>query len=150
MFGLRNKSSEPASDASLGALDRIGRRSAEVLSDAPQPTAIANDRASRLTAAAATLERTVAPRLRDMVAAGTAAGDITRQAGLLAQVHFRSHGVMLAPLELRGYVAEVLRPVLPATSFKAPEISPPLSENQAPAATPEDEAAEAPAPSEKR
>ena len=62
----------------------------------------------------------MAPRLRDMVKAGASAGEITRQAGLLAQQHFRSNGVLLAPLELRGYVADVLRPVLPATSFAQP------------------------------
>ena len=55
-----------------------------------------------------------------MVKAGASAGEITRQAGLLAQQHFRSNGVLLAPLELRGYVADVLRPVLPATSFAQP------------------------------
>jgi pilus assembly protein CpaF len=55
-----------------------------------------------------------------MVRAGAPAGEITRQAGQLAQLHFRSNGVLLAPLELRGYVADVLRPVLPATSFAEP------------------------------
>jgi pilus assembly protein CpaF len=122
MFSLRNKSSEESGGAPVGALDRIGRRSAgEALPAAPNPTAAVNDRNSRLTAAAATLGETVAPKLRDMVAAGTSAGDVTRQAGVLAQVHFRSHGVILAPLELRGFVADVLRPVLPATAFKVQE-----------------------------
>ena len=62
----------------------------------------------------------MAPRLREMVKAGAPAGEVTRQAGQLAQLHFRSNGVLLAPLELRGYVADVLRPVLPATSFAEP------------------------------
>ena len=62
----------------------------------------------------------VEPRLRALIKAGMPAGEVTRQAGQLAQVHFRSNGVLLAPLELRGYVADVLRPVLPATSFSAP------------------------------
>src|SRR4029453_4421092 len=60
------------------------------------------------------------PRLRALVKAGAPAGEITRQAGAVAQAHFRGKGVVLAPLELRGYVADVLRPVLPATSFSAP------------------------------
>ena len=66
------------------------------------------------------MQDAVAPRLREMVKAGAPAGEVTRQAGLLAQLHFRSNGVLLAPLELRGYVADVLRPVLPATSFAEP------------------------------
>ncbi len=72
---------------------------------------------------AAALHDAVAPRLRDMVKAGASAGEITRQAGLLAQQHFRGNGVLLAPLELRGYVADVLRPVLPATSFAQPAVA---------------------------
>ena len=66
------------------------------------------------------LREAVEPRLRALVKAGAPAGEITRQAGQLAQVHFRGNGVLLAPLELRGYVADVLRPVLPATSFSTP------------------------------
>src|SRR5882757_2622662 len=99
MFGLRSKKpdvSEAASPAS--PLDRLGR----------------------LASVAAALHDAVAPRLREMVRAGAPAGEITRQAGQLAQLHFRSNGVLLAPLELRGYVADVLRPVLPATSFAEP------------------------------
>ena len=87
---------------------------------------------------AAALHDAVAPRLRDMVKAGASAGEITRQAGLLAQQHFRGNGVLLAPLELRGYVADVLRPVLPATSFAQPAVA---AAEPAPA-----EAAPAPAP----
>ena len=34
--------------------------------------------------------------------------------------------MVLAPLELRGYVAEVLRPILPATSFNAPVAAVPV------------------------
>jgi len=142
MFSLRNKSSAEAGGAPLGALDRIGRRSAgDAATDAPPPPTAANDRNSRLTAAAATLGETVAPKLRTMVAAGTSAGDITRQAGLLAQVHFRSHGVMLAPLELRGFVAEVLRPVLPATTFRVQENAQPTDEAPSPLAPADAEAA---------
>jgi len=65
----------------------------------------------------------VTPRLREMMKAGAPAGEVSRQAGLLAQLHFRNSGVLLAPLELRGYVAEVLRPVLPASSFSAPAVA---------------------------
>ena len=72
-----------------------------------------------MTAASAALRDAVAPRLQMLIQAGTPAGEVTRQAGLQAQVHFRSHGIALSPLELRGYVAAVLRPVLPATSFAA-------------------------------
>ena len=120
MFGLLSKKSEPAPDRPdrpadpTGPLDRIGRRGPSE----PRPgAAAAADRPSRLAAAAAALCDTVEPRLAAMVKEGTPAGEVTRQAGLLAQAHFRSHGVLLAPLELRGYVADVLRPVVPATSF---------------------------------
>ncbi len=126
MFGLRNKTSEPAANGQAGALDRIGRRvTAETRSDNAPATA-AGDRQARLAAAAESLAEIVAPRLRELVAAGTPAGEITRQAGSLTQIHFRGNGIVLAPLELRGYVAEVLRPVLPATSFSAPTSVPPV------------------------
>src|SRR5882757_6424275 len=116
MFGLRNKKPEEA--PAVGPLDRLGRRnSAETRPDA---AAASVGKEARLALVAATLQDAVAPRLRAMVKAGAPAGEVTRQAGLLAQLHFRSNGVLLAPLELRGYVAEVLRPVLPATSFTAP------------------------------
>src|SRR5215467_13579336 len=129
MFSLRNKASEPATEASAGPLDRIGRRSAaEVRPDAAAPV----DRQARLAEAAASLAETVGSRLRGLVGAGTPAGEVTRQAGLQAQVHFRSYGILLSPLELRGYVAEVLRPVLPATSFAAPEPPPAPVEPAAP------------------
>ncbi|HEX9555014.1 MAG TPA: CpaF family protein [Reyranella sp.] len=78
------------------------------------------DRTARIAAAAAALHEAVTPRLREMMKAGAPAGEVSRQAGLLAQLHFRNSGVLLAPLELRGYVAEVLRPVLPASNFSAP------------------------------
>src|SRR5882757_3668439 len=113
MFGLRSKKpdvSEAASPAS--PLDRLGR----------------------LASVAAALHDAVAPRLRGMVRAGAPAGEITRQAGQLAQLHFRSNGVLLAPLELRGYVADVLRPVLPATSFAEPAV--PAEAPSAPAIAP--------------
>jgi len=121
VFGLRNKAPEPTAEVAAGPLDRIGRRSAaDARPDGATQVAPA-DRERRLAEAAASLAEAVAPRLRSLVTAGTSAGEVTRQAGLQAQVHFRSNGIMLSPLELRGYVAEVLRPVLPATSFVAPE-----------------------------
>src|SRR5476651_1396649 len=121
MFGLRSsKNAEPAVEAQVGALDRIGRRvTAEGRSDAPAG-ANQTDRQNRLSVAAASLSDVVAPRLRELVGTGAPAGEVTRQAGSLVQIHFRGHGMVLAPLELRGYVAEVLRPILPATSFSAP------------------------------
>src|SRR5471030_1361621 len=127
MFGLRScKNAEPAADVQVGALDRIGRRvNAEGRSDAPAGANQA-DRQNRLSAAAANLADVVAPRLRQLVGAGAPAGEVTRQAGSLVQIHFRGHGMVLAPLELRGYVAEVLRPILPATSFNAPVAAPPV------------------------
>src|SRR5262245_58899543 len=116
MFGLRGKTPEAVPDAPSGPLDRIGRRNAEVRPEgAPQVAPV--ERQARLAEAAASLAEVVAPRLRSLVTTGTPAGEVTRQAGLQAQVHFRSHGIILSPLELRGYVADVLRPVLPATSF---------------------------------
>jgi pilus assembly protein CpaF len=134
MFGLRNKPPEPVSDMPAGPLDRIGRR-ADARPDGAAPGAPL-DRQARLAEAAASLAAIVAPRLRALITAGTPAGEVTRQAGLQAQVHFRSHGIMLSPLELRGYVSEVLRPVLPATSFSAPEpvVAPASVEATSPAA----------------
>lgn len=125
MFSLLSRKSKAAPDGaepadSTGPLDRIGRRGPVE----PRPGALPGaDRPSRIAAAAAALRDSVEPRLAAMVKEGIPAGEVTRQAGLQAQAHFRSHGVLLAPLELRGYVAEVLRPVLPATSFttSAPE-----------------------------
>jgi pilus assembly protein CpaF len=119
MFGLRSKKPGVAEvPAPAGPLDRLGRRSSgETRAGAP---AAFVGKEARLASVAAALQDAVAPRLREMVRAGVPAGEITRQAGQLAQLHFRSNGVLLAPLELRGYVAEVLRPVLPATSFAEP------------------------------
>jgi pilus assembly protein CpaF len=118
MFGRLGKKSEEAPGPPAGPLDRIGRRGpAEARAEAVVPAA---DREARLAAAAATLREAVEPRLQVMVDAGAPAGEITRQAGGLAQAHFRSSGVLLAPLELRVYVADVLRPILPATSFSPP------------------------------
>ena len=121
MFGLRtSKNAEPAAEPQGSALDRIGRRvTAEGRPDTPAGSNHA-DRLGRLAAAAANLTNVVAPRLRELVAGGAPAGEVTRQAGSLVQIHFRGHGMVLAPLELRGYVSEVLRPILPATSFSAP------------------------------
>src|SRR5262245_39622599 len=114
MFGPRSRKSE---EAPAGPLDRIGRRAAaEVRPSAPA----AVDRVARVADAAASLQGAVGPRLREMLKAGAPAGEVSRQAGQLTQLHFRNSGVLLAPLELRGYVAEVLRPVLPASSFGAP------------------------------
>src|SRR5258707_4861918 len=125
MFGLRNKTPEPAADGLTGPLDRIGRRNfADARSDGTAQAAPV-DRQARLAEAAARLADVVGPRLRTLVTAGTSAGEVTRQAGLQAQVHFRSCGIMLSPVGLRGYVADVLRPVLPATSFVTPESAAP-------------------------
>ncbi len=116
MFGPRSRKPEEA-PAPAGPLDRIGRRMpAEGRAGALGPV----DRSARIAAAAAALHDAVTPRLREMMKAGAPAGEVSRQAGLLAQLHFRNSGVLLAPLELRGYVAEVLRPVLPASNFSAP------------------------------
>jgi pilus assembly protein CpaF len=132
MFGLLGKKSEEAPSTPAGPLDRIGRRGpAEPRAEAP-----AADREARLAAAAASLREAVEPRLQAMVDAGAPAGEVTRQAGGLTQAHFRSSGVLLAPLELRVYVADVLRPILPATSFSAPvpsEAAAPLPPAPAPA-----------------
>jgi pilus assembly protein CpaF len=118
MFGLRSKGSEPAASADPVALDRIGRRnSAESRGSNGGGAPTQADRQTRLASAAANLAGEVGPRLRLLVSDGVPPGEVTRQAGTLTQVHFRSQGVMLSPLELRSYVAEVLRPVLPATSF---------------------------------
>ncbi|SEN78303.1 pilus assembly protein CpaF [Rhodospirillales bacterium URHD0017] len=118
MFGRLSKQSQEAQDAPSGPLDRIGRRTS---GEGRSETAAAPvDRAARVASAAAALSEAVEPRLRALVKAGAPAGEITRQAGQLAQAHFRGNGVLLAPLELRGYVADVLRPVLPATNFSAP------------------------------
>ncbi|MBY0319875.1 MAG: CpaF family protein [Reyranella sp.] len=132
MFGRLSKQPEEAPSAASGPLDRIGRRTpGEARSETtPAPA----DRTARLASAAASLTEAVEPRLRALVKAGAAAGEVTRQAGLLAQAHFRTSGVLLAPLELRGYVADVLRPVLPATSFSLPTAS--ETEASEPAAAP--------------
>lgn len=116
MFGLRGKKATKEETAGVDALDRLGRRSA---TDA-RADAGPSDRVARLAVAQASLADTVGSRLRELVTGGIPAGEVTRQAGVLAQAHFRSHGVLLTPLELRGHVAEVLRPILPATSFDPP------------------------------
>jgi pilus assembly protein CpaF len=125
MFGLRNKGSEPAASEQAGALERIGRRTA-LDSRLIGASAAPSDRQDRLAAAAESLTEVVAPRLRALVGTGTPSGEVTRQAGALTQIHFRSQGIVLAPLELRGYVAEVLRPILPATNFNVPAPAPPV------------------------
>ena len=108
---------EPRPEPRSGPLDRLERRTP---GEARTEATLLSDREARLAGATATLRPAVEPRLRAMVKAGTPAGEVTRQAGLLTQVHFRSLGVLLAPLELRGHVADVLRPVLPATAFSTP------------------------------
>ena len=143
MFGLRNKNTEPAAPEQVGALDRIGRRvSAEQRPD--NAAAGSGDRQARLAAAATGLSAVVAPRLRELVKEGMPAGEVTRQAGSLTQIHFRGHGIVLAPLELRTHVADVLRPVLPATSFSAPAETPIGEPAVAPASAGEAESQEAP------
>ena len=119
MFGLRGRKTGQEEVAGAGALDRLGRRS---LVDARADAGPA-DRAERLTVAVASLAGTVGAQLAKLVKAGVPAGEATRQAGVLTQAHFRNHGVLLTPLELRGHVADVLRPILPATSFDAPRRS---------------------------
>src|SRR5258708_10603721 len=117
MFGPRSK--KPGEGAApAGPLDRIGRR----MPAEGRPGAGVGpvDRTARIAAAAAALHEAVTPRLREMMKAGAPAGEVSRQAGLLAQLHFRNSGVLLAPLELRGYVAQALRPVLPASNFSPP------------------------------
>jgi pilus assembly protein CpaF len=133
MFGLRSKKPDAAEAAPpAGPLDRLGRRtSAETRAGSPGASV---SKEARLASVAAALHDAVAPRLREMVRAGAPAGEVTRQAGQLAQLHFRSNGVLLAPLELRGYVADVLRPVLPATSFAEPTV--PAEAPSAPAIAP--------------
>jgi pilus assembly protein CpaF len=134
MFGLRSKKPEEAEAAApAGPLDRLGRRTSGETRAGAQAAFVGKE--ARLASVAAALQDAVAPRLREMVRAGAPAGEVTRQAGQLAQLHFRSNGVLLAPLELRGYVAEVLRPVLPATSFAEPAMpaDAPLSAPIAPA-----------------
>jgi pilus assembly protein CpaF len=116
MFGLRAKKAEQAEVAAVGPLDRIDRRTPTE----PRPDFAPVDRDTRVAAAATSLRDAVAPRLRMLIAGGAPAGEVTRQAGSLSQAHFRSHGILLAPLELRNYVAVVLRPILPATIFGAP------------------------------
>lgn len=118
MFGRLNKSSvvEPVA-APGGALDRLGRRG-DLRPEAP------GDRETRLAAAAASLSSSVAPRLRELIDNGMPPGEVARQAGQQAQIHFRQNGVVLSPLELRGHVADVLRPLLPAQAFSPPEPAP--------------------------
>ena len=88
MFGLLNKSPErtgarhagQARSTASAAAARDGRRGAGA---APA------DREARLAAAAASLAGAVAPRLRELIGNGVPAGEIARQAGQQAQIHFR-------------------------------------------------------------
>lgn len=118
MFGLRTKKPETTEVVAVDPLDRIDRR----IPAEPRPVPGAADRDGRMIAASAGLRDAVAPRLQVLIQAGIPAGEVTREAGALSQAHFRSHGVMLAPLELRRHVADVLRPILPATNFGAPTV----------------------------
>ena len=129
MFGLRSRNTAAPAEVGPGALDRLGRRTSERNSDR---TGAPIDRAAQLAAASAALAEAVAPRLQALVKAGLPAGEIARQAGLQTQSHFHGYGVILAPLELRGFVADVLRPVLPATRFASPK----AAEEATAAATP--------------
>ncbi|WIM13235.1 ATPase, T2SS/T4P/T4SS family [Enhydrobacter sp.] len=153
MFGLRSRSTAAVSEARADALDRLGRRAPE---RRPDSAAAPIDRSARLDAAAATLAEAVGPGLQALVKAGAPAGEITRQAGLQTQSHFHGHGVILAPLELRGFVTDVLRPVLPATNFAAPASPPDTDEapveatRPRPVALPEPAASPLPAPSPAR
>ncbi len=117
MFGLRSKGTEDTAVAVSGPLDRLGRRNGGETPVQGAAGSVQADRQSKMASAAASVAEAVGPRLRDLVGEGTPSGEVTRQAGTLIQVHFRSHGVMLAPLELRGFVADILRPILPASSF---------------------------------
>jgi pilus assembly protein CpaF len=116
MFGLRGGKPEDAAHPGE-RLDRLSRRKPVELA---QGSDASTDRDGRLAAATTSLGEAVAPKLRDMLKAGAPAGEITRQAGALAQLHFRSHGVPLAPLELRSHVAELVRRILPATPLSVP------------------------------
>jgi len=133
MFGLLNKDgAEPT--AATGPLDRLGRRgAADGRSEAPPSAA---DRDVRIKQVAASLTATVAPRLRELVSNGVPPGEVTRQAGQQVQIHFRQNGVTLSPLELRGYVADIVRPLLPATTFAAPEPAAAIAPNPEPVAPP--------------
>ncbi|MCA0302217.1 MAG: CpaF family protein [Proteobacteria bacterium] len=144
MFGLKGSKSETQPEAP-GAMDRLMRRGPSEAK--ARPVEASGDRDARIAAAAAALEESVAPRLRALLKGGAASGEVTRQAGLLAQAHFRSAGVALAPLELRGYVAGLVRPLLPAQTFARPsedgepeprEAAPP-SEDERAAASPQPE-----------
>jgi pilus assembly protein CpaF len=121
MFGRLKKSSEVEPATPLGPLDRLGRRGGESRTD---PGATPVDREGRIAAAAASLATAVGPRLRELIGNGVPPGEVARQAGQQAQIHFRQNGAMLSPLELRVYVADVLRPLLPAQSFSEPETEP--------------------------
>ncbi|HSH99998.1 MAG TPA: CpaF family protein [Reyranella sp.] len=135
MFGLLNKGSGAEPTTQGGPLDRLGRRgAADGRSELP-PTAA--DRDARVKLAAASLTAAVAPRLRELVANGVPPGEVTRQAGQQVQIHFRQNGVTLAPLELRSYVADIVRPLLPATTFAAPEPAAVLAPEPQPAAAPD-------------
>src|ERR1700730_11727139 len=101
MFGLRNKGAESTASEQVGALDRMGRRAA-LDSKTEGASAAPPGRQPRLAAAAKSLTQVVAPRLRELAGTGMPAGEVTRQAGALTQIHFRSQGIVLAPLELRG------------------------------------------------
>jgi pilus assembly protein CpaF len=116
MFGLRGGKPEDAAHPGE-RLDRLSRRKPV---EPAQESDASTDRDGRLAAATTSLSEAVAPKLRDMRKAGAPAGEITRQAGALAQLHFRSHGVPLAPLELRSHVAELVRRILPATPLSVP------------------------------
>src|SRR5215510_10538644 len=100
MFGRLKQSSASEPGVSAGPLDRLGRRNIAE----SRPESSANDRDSRIAAAASSLSEALTPKLRALITNNQPAGEVARQAGQLVQAHFRSQGVMLSPLELRGYV----------------------------------------------
>src|SRR5258708_18583352 len=98
MLGLGTKSADRGGPGPAGPLDRIGRRNSGDPRSEATAVAAPVDRASRIAAAAASLGESVTPRLRALVAGGAPAGEVTRQAGAFAMIHFRRQGGMLAAL----------------------------------------------------
>jgi pilus assembly protein CpaF len=141
MFGLRGKNDNAPPTA--GPLDRLERRVPVNGREAAAPT----DRAQRLRAATESLMQAVGPRLRDLLQSGAPVGEVTRQAGVLTQLHFRGQGVVTTPLELRALVGEVLRPILPAKNFGTEAPAAPASAPEVSAAAAEPAPAEPAAPS---
>ena len=86
MFGRPNKSVDAPASPPAGPLDRLGRRNAsEMRPDGAAPV----DRESKIAAAADSLSARVGPRLRELIGSGMPPGEVARQAGQQAQIHFR-------------------------------------------------------------